>query len=162
MALGSNQRHPRHGDPSAILWAALDEIGRRNCRIDAVSPTIRSRPIGPSQRVYCNGIAVVSTGLEPHDLLDELQAVEALFGRRRQGQRWRSRTLDLDIVLWSGGCWADESLIIPHPEFRKRDFVLGPAARVAAGWRDPITGLTVQQLHHRLAKGLTRSPTPPR
>ncbi|WP_370073224.1 2-amino-4-hydroxy-6-hydroxymethyldihydropteridine diphosphokinase [Novosphingobium sp. THN1] len=125
VALGSNQRHPRHGNPSAILWAALDEVGRRNCRIDAVSPTIRSRPIGPSQRVYCNGAALVSTDLEPRALLDELQAVETLFGRRRQGQRWRSRTLDLDIVMWSGGCWADENLIIPHPEFRKRDFVLG-------------------------------------
>ncbi|WP_246465524.1 2-amino-4-hydroxy-6-hydroxymethyldihydropteridine diphosphokinase [Novosphingobium jiangmenense] len=162
VALGSNQRHPRHGAPSAILWAALDEVGRRNCTIDAISPTIRSRPIGPSQRVYCNGAAVISTDLEPRALLDELQTVEALFGRRRQGQRWRSRTLDLDIVLWSGGCWGDGHLTIPHPEFRSRDFVLGPTAHIAGGWRDPITGLTLRQLNHRLAKGLTRPPPPPR
>ncbi|MGV3513460.1 MAG: 2-amino-4-hydroxy-6-hydroxymethyldihydropteridine diphosphokinase [Novosphingobium sp.] len=162
MALGSNQRHPRHGSPSAILRAALDEVRRRNCRIDVVSPTVRSRPIGPSQRVYCNSAALVSTDLEPRALLEELQAVETLFGRRRQGQRWRSRTLDLDIILWSGGWWGDHSLVIPHPEFRNRDFVLGPAARIAGHWRDPLSGLTVRQLHYRLAKGLTRSPPPPR
>lgn len=95
-------------------------------------------------------------------MLDELQAVETAFGRRRQGQRWRSRTLDLDIVLWSGGCWGDEDLTLPHPEFRNRDFVLAPAARIAPDWRDPISGLTLRQLRHRLAKGLTRPPLPPR
>ncbi|MEL0252664.1 MAG: 2-amino-4-hydroxy-6-hydroxymethyldihydropteridine diphosphokinase, partial [Novosphingobium sp.] len=162
IALGSNQRHPGHGAPSAILWAALDEIGRHGCRIDAVSPTMRSRPIGPSQRVYSNSAALVSTDLAPLALLGELQAVESSFGRKRQGQRWRSRTLDLDIVLWSGGCWSDEQLTVPHTEFRKRDFVLRPAAGIVPDWRDPITGLTIRQLYHRLAKGLTRSPPPPR
>lgn len=162
MALGSNQRHPRHGSPSAILSAALDEVGQRHCRIDAVSPTMRSRPIGPSQRVYCNSAALISTDLDPPALLEELQAIETMFGRRRQGQRWRSRTLDLDVVLWSGGCWSDESLTIPHPEFRNRDFVLRPAAGIAGAWRDPVTGLTLRQLHRRFVKGLTRPSPPPR
>lgn len=131
-------------------------------RVEAVAPVIRSRPIGPSQREYANGAAVLATPLEPLALLDLLQSVEARFGRRRQGQRWRSRTLDLDIVLWSGGCWADERLTVPHPHFRTRAFVLGPAAAIAGNWRDPLRGLTIRHLRHRLAKGLTRPPPHPR
>jgi 2-amino-4-hydroxy-6-hydroxymethyldihydropteridine diphosphokinase len=60
--------------------------------------------------------------------------------------------LDLDIVLWSGGSYAAPDLIVPHPLFRVRDFVLAPAAQIAASWRDPVTGLTVRQLHARLVR----------
>ena len=66
--------------------------------------------------------------------------------------RWRARTLDLDLILWSGGCWADAVLVIPHRAFRGRSFVLDPAARIARDWRDPITGLSLAHLHHRLGK----------
>jgi 2-amino-4-hydroxy-6-hydroxymethyldihydropteridine diphosphokinase len=58
--------------------------------------------------------------------------------------------LDLDLVLWSGGAWASDRLVLPHPEFRRRTFVLAPAATIAPAWRDPLTGLTVRQLGARL------------
>jgi len=45
--------------------------------------------------------------------------------------------------------WADAP-VIPHPEFRKRAFVLGPLAEIAPGWRDPVTGLAVRHLRARL------------
>jgi 2-amino-4-hydroxy-6-hydroxymethyldihydropteridine diphosphokinase len=41
------------------------------------------------------------------------------------------------------------ALVLPHPEFRRRGFVLDPLADLAAGWRDPLTGATVRQLRHR-------------
>ncbi|KPF93380.1 2-amino-4-hydroxy-6-hydroxymethyldihydropteridine pyrophosphokinase [Novosphingobium sp. AAP83] len=158
IALGSNQRHARYGSPSAILRAALAELVVQGVTVAAASPVLRSRPIGPSLREYANGAVVVEIPKEPLELLDLLQSIEYTFGRRRQGQRWRSRTLDLDIVLWNGGGWADERLTIPHAEFRKRDFVLRPAARIAPDWRDPLTGLTLKHLFTRL----TRRGSPPR
>ncbi len=158
IALGSNQRHARFGGPAAILRAAVAELGVRRLTVEVVSPIQRSRPLGPSLREYANGAALVETVLEPPALLDLLQDVERDFGRKRQGQRWRSRTLDLDIVLWSGGCWADERLVVPHAEFGRRDFVLRPAAAIAPRWRDPLTGLTLKHLRARL----TRRAPPPR
>lgn len=158
IALGSNQRHVRFGSPVAILRAALAQLGAQGLLVEAASPIMRSRPVGPSQREYANGAAVVQTDLEPPELLDLLQNIENAFGRRRQGQRWRSRTLDLDIVMWTGGGWADDRLTIPHAEFRKRDFVLRPAAQIAPGWRDPLTVLTLKHLLTRL----TRRASPPR
>ncbi len=44
------------------------------------------------------------------------------------------------------------TLTIPHPLFRERDFVLTPAAAIAPAWRDPITSLTLRQLHARLTR----------
>ena len=109
-----------------------------------------SRPIGPSIRSYANGAAIIETPLDPMDLLDHLKSIERDFGRRSGGQRWRARVLDLDILLWSGGAFADEALCIPHREMRRRAFVLGPLAGIAPDWRDPLTGLSVRHLKARL------------
>ena len=121
-------------------------------RVEALSPIVSSAPLGPSRRRYANAAAIVSTELAPEDLLDALHRIEHAFGRRRSGQDWRARVLDLDIVLWSGGAWCSERLVIPHREFRRRAFVLAPARAIAPEWRDPVTGRTVRQLHHRLTR----------
>ena len=118
----------------------------------AQAPVIASEPLGPSMRRYANGAALIETDLAPHALLGLLKRVERDFGRRQRGQRWSARVLDLDIVLWSGGRFEAPDLTIPHAEFRKRDFVLGPAAVIAGGWRDPVSGRTVRQLHACLTR----------
>ena len=143
IALGSNQRHPRWGAPERVLVAATDAL---DVPVLARSRIIRSRPLGPSRRMYANATVVVETAMEPPELLEHLHAIEAAFGRRRRGGRWGSRVLDLDIVLWSAGAWADETMAIPHVRFRGRRFVLGPLAEIAPNWRDPVTGKTIRQL----------------
>jgi 2-amino-4-hydroxy-6-hydroxymethyldihydropteridine diphosphokinase len=144
IALGSNRRS-RHGSPAATLRAALAAIDG----VRAVS-TIRTTPaLGPGGRAYANAVAMVETRLEPDALLAELKSLERAFGRR-PGRRWGPRVLDLDIILWSGGAWPGPGPIIPHPAFRKRDFVLQPLAEIAPAWRDPITGLSIRQLYVRL------------
>jgi 2-amino-4-hydroxy-6-hydroxymethyldihydropteridine diphosphokinase len=140
----------------------VEALAGQGMAVLATSPLIRSRPLGPSQREYANGAVLVETRLDPPALLDVLQAIEIRFGRKRQGQRWRSRTLDLDVLLWSGGCWSDGRLTVPHRELRNRAFVLGPVAAIAPRWRDPVTGFTMKQLAYRLKTGLTARPTPPR
>ena len=54
--------------------------------------------------------------------------------------------LDLDLLLWSEGCWASDRLTVPHSELRRRDFVLHPIAKIAPDWRDPHTNRTLRQL----------------
>lgn len=150
IALGANTWHHRHGCPRAVLRAALAELAERGLTVGAAAPLVTSRPLGPSRRSYANGAVLVATPLGPTALLALLQAIETAFGRRRSGQRWAARVLDLDIVLWSGGLWSDPALTVPHPQFRRRTFVLGPARAIAPGWRDPVTGLTLRHLHARL------------
>jgi 2-amino-4-hydroxy-6-hydroxymethyldihydropteridine diphosphokinase len=135
-----------------VLAAALARLDAEGVRVVQAAPVLLSDPVGPSRRRYANSAAVVDTALEPPEMLALLKRVEHDFGRRRGGQRWTSRVLDLDMILWSGGAYAEPGLTIPHPLFRTRDFVLTPAARMAPDWRDPVTGLTVRQLHARLTR----------
>ena len=151
IALGSNRRHHRFGSPRKVLQAALEALEHTDIKVKAVSPTYATAPVGPSSRSYANAAAIVTTQYSPKKLLRKLKAIEAQFGRRR-GQRWGSRTLDLDIILWDGGAFHDSALIIPHILFRERDFVLRPANSIAAHWIDPITGLAVRHLFARLHK----------
>jgi 2-amino-4-hydroxy-6-hydroxymethyldihydropteridine diphosphokinase len=151
IALGGNVRHPRYGAPRKVLRAALTALaGEKGIKVKAVSPTIASAPVGPSRRQYANAAAIVRTRLDPPALLTRLAAIEERFARRRRGRRWGARTLDLDIVLWSGGMWTSPRLALPHPAYRNRGFVLSPAVTIARGWRDPLSGLTVAHLAARV------------
>lgn len=154
IALGSN-RPSRHGGPAATLAVAFAALPGR---VTARSAILSSAPIGPSLRRYANAAALVDCALAPPAMLKALKAIERDFGRRR-GRRWGARTLDLDIVLWTGGRWRTRTLTIPHAAFRSRDFVLTPAAAIAPDWRDPVTGLTLRQLRTRLtrARAIPRS-----
>ncbi|HEY0412338.1 MAG TPA: 2-amino-4-hydroxy-6-hydroxymethyldihydropteridine diphosphokinase [Allosphingosinicella sp.] len=151
IALGSNRRS-RHGSPARTLRAAADALG-----VEQLS-TIRSTPaVGPAGRGFANAAALLASDLDPPELLDRLKALERAFGRR-PGRRWGPRVLDLDIILWSGGSWGENGLIVPHPEYRRRAFVLEPLAEIAPAWRDPLTGATIRQLLHRLRR--SRPPEP--
>jgi len=145
IALGSNRRS-RHGTPAETLRAALAVLA------PAAVSAIRATPaMGPAGRSFANAVAILKCHLPPDDLLASLKALERSFGRR-PGKRWGPRVLDLDIILWSEGAWGGPGPIVPHPEFRLRDFVLTPLAELAPGWRDPLTGATVRQLLARLTR----------
>lgn len=161
IGLGSNRRHVRFGDPRQVLMAALAALESDDIEAVDASPIIASAPLGPSRRRYANAVALVASPLSPPEMLERLQAIEAAFGRR-MGQRWSARTLDLDILLWSGGAWSDAALNIPHPALAERDFVLGPLRAIAPGWRHPLSSHTVRQLAARLvrAKPVDRTASP--
>ncbi|MCX7675937.1 MAG: 2-amino-4-hydroxy-6-hydroxymethyldihydropteridine diphosphokinase [Alteraurantiacibacter sp.] len=152
MALGSNQHHPRIGSPRAVVKAAAMLVGDGAGEVRSLSPIVETAPVGPSLRRYANAALLVDSLLSPLAMLDKLQAIEASLGRVRRGQPWRARVIDLDLVLWSGGVYAHPRLLLPHPLFAERAFVLGPAIRIAPEWHDPLSHLTLAQLHARLTR----------
>lgn len=95
------------------------------------STIIETEPWGyTEQDVFLNAVWRVSSSLEPHDLLDVLQSLECEAQRKRD-IRWGPRTLDLDIVYALSDDRAcmyvnDARLVIPHPYFWDRLFVLEP------------------------------------
>lgn len=151
IGLGSNRRHARHGDPRAVLLAALAALESADIEAVDASPIISSDPLGPSRRRYANAVALVASTLSPPEMLERLQQIEASFGRRI-GQRWSARTLDLDILLWSGGTWSDGALTVPHPAIEQRAFVLGPLRAIVPEWQHPLNGRSVRQLAARLSR----------
>jgi 2-amino-4-hydroxy-6-hydroxymethyldihydropteridine diphosphokinase len=141
IALGSNL-----GDREDYLRSALDALKPSIDRL-RVSTFHDTAPVGVGpQPTFLNAAAVGETSISARALLDTLLAVERDLGRERPFPG-APRTLDLDLILY-GDAIIDEapSLIVPHPRFRERRFVLEPLAEIAPDWRDPITGQTVEEL----------------
>jgi 2-amino-4-hydroxy-6-hydroxymethyldihydropteridine diphosphokinase len=151
IGIGSNRPLSHTLTPGAIAANAITALDAAPLTLIARSPIIFTRPIGPSSRSYANAAAIVATALEPLAMLDALQAIERHF-RRRRFRRWGARTLDLDLLLWSGGMVREKRLTIPHPAFHDRDFVLAPLRTIAPRWLDPSSGLTTEHLLARLTR----------
>lgn len=151
IALGSNQPRSRTLTPHRLVEKAMERLARKPFVAHAYSKVIETAPLGPSRRRYANACMIIESRLDPPELLEKLQRIERKAGRRRR-RVWGARTLDLDIILWSGGMWGGDGLIIPHPAFRARGFVLKPLAEIAPGWRDPLSGLCPRHLLARLEK----------
>ena len=146
IALGSNRRS-RYGSPAQTVRAAAEAIGAERLSRVRTTPAL-----GPAGRGFANAAAILSSELEPPELLVSLKAVERAFGRRG-GRRWGPRILDLDIILWSEGFWEGGGLVVPHSAFRQRLFVVEPLAELVPGWRDPVSGATIRQLLAALRRG---------
>lgn len=124
VALGGNI-----GDSQTIIEQALAALGNINqTSLRASSSLYRSEAVGEiPQDDYINAVALLDSSLEPMALLLELQAIEHAYYRRRdQEARWAPRTLDLDIILFGDRSFNDSHLVIPHPQFSRRLFVLEP------------------------------------
>ncbi|MGY6550432.1 MAG: 2-amino-4-hydroxy-6-hydroxymethyldihydropteridine diphosphokinase [Erythrobacter sp.] len=150
IALGSNRRHHLYGPPHGVVRAAMEEVAALGM-VAARSSVAQTPPLGPARRRFANAALVLETELAPPSLLAALKRMEREFGRRG-AQRWADRVLDLDIILWSGGLWQSPGLAVPHREYRRRAFVLGPASAIAPDWRDPASGLSLAQCNARLTK----------
>lgn len=150
LALGSNRALSRKRMPRALVREAAEKL-REIGRVLATGPTLTTSPIGPSLREYANSTLLIESPLPPMAMLGALQMIEGQLGRRRH-RRWGARSIDIDIILWSGGRWQNRTLHIPHPAFRARDFVLSPLCATAPGWRDPVSGLSIRHLRARLRK----------
>ena len=119
-----------HGTPPAALDAAVQALsGVTASRLQAVSRVYVSDPVEAAGPPFFNRVAGLESRLEPEALLDELQAIEDLFGRERP-YRNAPRTLDLDLLLFGGLQLQTPRLTLPHPRMHERLFVLMPLAEL--------------------------------
>jgi 2-amino-4-hydroxy-6-hydroxymethyldihydropteridine diphosphokinase len=140
IALGSNV-----GDRRATLNSALEALRPwvRNLRASSFYDTpYVGTDIQPS---VLNGVVIGVTALEPQALLERLLAIEQGFGRTRP-YGGAPRTLDLDLILYGNSVIDEPGLVVPHPRFRDRRFVLEPLAEIAPDRVDPVSGRTMAEL----------------
>jgi 2-amino-4-hydroxy-6-hydroxymethyldihydropteridine diphosphokinase len=119
-------------DPAAQVRTAIAEVGAiPGVTLVCSSSLYRTAPLGPAgQPDYVNAVAACDTTLEPHALLDALQAIETAHGRVR-AERWGARTLDIDLLLYGERVIADARLTVPHAELGAREFVVLPLLEIA-------------------------------
>jgi 2-amino-4-hydroxy-6-hydroxymethyldihydropteridine diphosphokinase len=88
------------------------------------------------------------TRLSATQLLGRLLEIEREDGRERPAPG-AARTLDLDLILFGEEELAAPGLVVPHPRFRERLFVLEPLAELEPDWIDPVSGAAVSELLQR-------------
>ena len=150
LGLGSNRALSGARTPTRLVQEAALRISALGY-VNAIAPVLLTSPLGPSARQFANSALIVESTLKPDEMLQALQRIEGQLGRRRY-RRWGARSIDIDIILWSGGRWQSRSLTIPHPAFHLRGFVLAPLCRIAAGWQHPVSRRSVRHLHAQLRK----------
>jgi len=154
IALGSNLERPEQQLKKAII--ALQSLPE-SCLLK-VSSLYGSSPMGPQdQPDYINAVVKIETALEPLALLDQLQALEAAFGRVK-GERWGARVLDLDLLLYGDQVIDYPRLQVPHMGISERAFVLLPLSELVDELLIPKQGLLSELVKQVETAGLWRLP----
>jgi len=141
IALGSNL-----GDREAHLHGAIEALLPALSRL-RISSFYETEPVDvpASAPMFLNAAATADSELSAPAVLDLLLTVERRFGRERP-YVGAPRTIDLDLILYGESVINAPGLIVPHPRFRERRFVLEPLAEIAPDWVDPVTRKTIREL----------------
>ncbi len=119
------------GDAAAAVQGATAALGQLPVTsLQRQSSLYRSTPVDAGGPDYVNAVAEISTRLDAHELLAQLQTIESAAGRERP-YRNAPRTLDLDLLLYGEERVHTDTLQVPHPRMHARAFVLVPLAEIA-------------------------------
>lgn len=121
IATGSNL-----GDSRATLNGARELLCQRYSLVSA-SRIYTSRAVDyENQPDFFNQVLEFELpSAEPLDVMIELLNIEKTFGRNRDIPKG-PRILDIDIIFWGLSCVNLPALIIPHPRWSERAFVVRP------------------------------------
>ncbi|GAC1376960.1 MAG: 2-amino-4-hydroxy-6-hydroxymethyldihydropteridine diphosphokinase [Hymenobacter sp.] len=139
--LGSNL-----GDRAALLQQARAHLAATAGEVVAASALYETAAWGrEDQPAFLNQALAIGTELPADELLTRCLAAEHAAGRERR-ERWGSRTLDVDILLYGHEIIDWPGLAVPHPRLAERRFALVPLAEIGAAVRHPLRGLSVAEL----------------
>jgi 2-amino-4-hydroxy-6-hydroxymethyldihydropteridine diphosphokinase len=126
IGLGANA-----GDPQAQIEQAFEAllklpatVGLQRSRLYRTAPW---QAHGPD---FINAMAQVDTQLSAPDLWGHMQRIEQAAGRVRPYHH-APRTLDLDLIFYGQAVMNSPALVLPHPRWRERAFVLQPLSDLA-------------------------------
>lgn len=147
-------------NPFESIFRALRELERApGVELSGISTFYRTKALpapGATQRSpgeepdYLNGVLALSTTLDPEALSRTLEGVEAALGRVRTSEKFASRTMDLDLLLFvPPDVW--ETTPTPsnpplHPEVRSRPFVAIPLMELAPDLLLPPDGTPLKEV----------------
>ncbi len=140
LGLGTNL-----GDREMNLIKARDLLMKHAVLVVGQSEIRETKPLGGlDQPLYLNQVVEVQTDLEPLHLLLACKLVEKEMGRESvqlpdiskvanlsfgrppccTPSEWKSRIIDIDILIYHQVSMQSPQLILPHPGNKERDFVL--------------------------------------
>lgn len=153
------------GDRALWLQKARAEIHLQLGRLTNCSSVVETAPIGmaPGTPYFLNQVVGVQLSCSPLEAMHILLGIEEGLGRQRStadselagatgGERWASRTIDCDLLLWPDFECSTPALTLPHPRLLERDFALGPLAEIAPNIEIPGTQVTAAEAFKHMDK----------
>jgi 2-amino-4-hydroxy-6-hydroxymethyldihydropteridine diphosphokinase len=141
--LGSNL-----GDREEMLRSAVEKLQAPDLRLLRASSIYETEPVGlKEQPWFLNMAAAFESSLSPRELLRRAQRVEQELGRVRTVVNG-PRTIDVDLLLCGDSIVREDDLVVPHPRYLERRFVLEPLLELDPELSDPVTG---QRLSDRIS-----------
>lgn len=145
IALGSNLNSPENQ-----LKIAIEHIkSNSNIYLIKTSSFYNTKPYGyQKQDNFVNAVIKIQTNLTSVELLKFLQHIEQIQKRVRE-IKWGPRTIDLDILAYNRDIINTKELIIPHQDYKNRDFVLTPWHEIDPNWIMPC-GSTISDIRKQM------------
>lgn len=145
ISVGSNIGRKKH------IRAAIDELHEMFGAL-AISPVYETVAVGFAGDAFYNLVVGIDTQRAPNELHRLMREIESRHGRERGGEKFASRTLDLDILTYGDAITDEGGKHLPRDEILKYAFVLAPLADVAPDERHPELDLDYRVLWDRYAE----------
>ncbi|MBI4811418.1 MAG: 2-amino-4-hydroxy-6-hydroxymethyldihydropteridine diphosphokinase [Ignavibacteriales bacterium] len=140
LGIGSNL-----GDRLEFLSHAVEEIAAIST-IESISSIYETEPVGIENcDSFLNMVLSIRTQDDPPLLLARLKKIERKLGRR-QRSHMETRTIDIDILMYRGLAYQDNTVRVPHVELETRRFVLEPLCEIAPTAVHPMLEKTIASL----------------
>ncbi len=136
LGLGSNL------EPVKNLKLALLELQHRFGEL-GVSNTYKNAPVGFVGTDFMNLVVQIESEVSAQDICKEIELIHNLSGRQRSSNKWGSRPLDIDLLLYNDLILDETPVRVPREDILKYSFVLRPLAELAPDLRHPVTGKTM-------------------
>lgn len=138
LGLGSNI------DAENNLALGIRELRRRYGKL-ALSPVYQSAALGFEGDDFLNMVVGLDTDDEPHDIQAQIGLIHDAAGRVRGEERFSSRPLDIDLLLYDDLVTSAPGLRLPRADILEYSFVLRPLAELAPSLRHPETGRSMAE-----------------
>lgn len=139
LGLGSNI------DAEANIRAAITALRTHYGEL-VISPVYESEAVGFEGDNFLNLVVGVETEESIDELNQVLKKIEDDNGRSRSGEKFSSRTLDIDILTYGQRDLTEQGINIPRHEILTYAFVLKPLSDVAPDGIHPHLEMTYKSL----------------
>jgi 2-amino-4-hydroxy-6-hydroxymethyldihydropteridine diphosphokinase len=111
-----------------------------------ISKVYETKAVGFEGDDFHNLVVGFDTDESPLEISNVLKKIEADHERTRGKEKFESRTLDLDQLLYGDLVMQMEGVNIPHPDILRYNFVLKPLTELAGEVEHPEEEKTTNEL----------------